>query len=100
MDNCAELEIEWEWTPPAPLKLAGFRHALLNAWRKKHGDKCSECRAKMYFDFPKAAPRVLPRYATFDHIRPKAKGGSVYDLSNIRVICFRCNNRKADKWIP
>jgi 5-methylcytosine-specific restriction endonuclease McrA len=33
---------------------------------------------------------------TKDHIIPKSKGGSNYDLSNFRTMCLFCNNIRAD----
>jgi 5-methylcytosine-specific restriction endonuclease McrA len=35
--------------------------------------------------------------ATVDHILPKSKGGTDKD-SNLRVICYRCNQEKGSDW--
>ena len=37
------------------------------------------------------------KLATLDHIIPLAAGGPEYDITNIAIACFHCNNKKADK---
>jgi 5-methylcytosine-specific restriction endonuclease McrA len=33
---------------------------------------------------------------TIDHIKPRARGGSRRRLKNLQILCFNCNNIKAD----
>lgn len=35
---------------------------------------------------------------TVDHIRPKSKGGHPRALFNLQLMCWPCNNDKADSW--
>ena len=37
------------------------------------------------------------RRLVIDHIMPRILGGSVSDLSNMQVLCIRCNNIKGDR---
>lgn len=34
---------------------------------------------------------------TADHIVPFARGGDLYDMSNLRGACFPCNRKKSDR---
>jgi 5-methylcytosine-specific restriction endonuclease McrA len=36
---------------------------------------------------------------TVDHIIPKCKGGAVEDMSNLQIMCTRCNTKKGDKML-
>ena len=38
-----------------------------------------------------------PLVATLDHVIPIAKGGEVYNTTNLVVSCYPCNQKKADK---
>jgi 5-methylcytosine-specific restriction endonuclease McrA len=43
------------------------------------------------FSFPASLPGVN---LSIDHIRPRSRGGSSVDPSNLRVLCVPCNTRK------
>lgn len=34
---------------------------------------------------------------TLDHIQPRSKGGA-NNLENLRLMCWTCNQAKADRW--
>ena len=53
------------------------------------GNKCPECEHEML-------PWITGRYPTVDHIVPVSKGGS-NDISNLRVICNRCNAKRGNR---
>lgn len=38
-----------------------------------------------------------PEAASIDHIKPKSKGGAVYDPKNWVTCCAQCNSRKGDR---
>ena len=55
---------------------------------------CFYCRVEMRMDGPSPTTgRIGPREATFDHIKPKAMGGTSA-LSNLVLCCCRCNNER------
>lgn len=88
--NAEGLNIAWEYRMPIPLHLAGFRNALRRAWKIKYGVECMECGNKMEFESTK---RKTSNYATIDHILARGLGGND-ELKNLRIICYRCNNKK------
>jgi hypothetical protein len=56
------------------------REVRQRAWQR-YGGRCAECGATDYLEF--------------DHIIPRAKGGSNSD-ANVQLLCRRCNLRKSD----
>jgi 5-methylcytosine-specific restriction endonuclease McrA len=42
--------------------------------------------------------RLPPCDLTLDHIRPLSKGGHPRALFNLQLMCFPCNQEKADSW--
>lgn len=40
--------------------------------------------------------RRFKNFATFDHVIPRSKGGSVHDINNIVLACKPCNNMRGD----
>ena len=90
MKTAADLDINFRWADPPPVYLFGFRRALVRAWKDKFGGLCS-CGREMLFGrsfYP------LSDYATIDHIRCRAMGGTDA-LNNLQVICQRCNQKKS-----
>ena len=69
-------------------------------WRRQNG-RCAICGEAMprgRFDTPHATvwKKLRP---TFDHIRPRAKGGGD-DPGNLQLAHARCNKRKGASWKP
>lgn len=57
--------------------------------------RCAICNTTV--DFNK--PDTHINKATIDHIKPISKGG--LDVkSNLQLLCFKCNNKKADTYNP
>lgn len=50
-------------------------------WIEKHGMFCILCAEPV-------------KKLTFDHIIPVSKGGALYDIANLMLICERCNRKK------
>lgn len=69
-------------------------------WAKQDGC-CAICGRAMprgRFDVPHAAV-WKKKQPTFDHIRPRAKGGSE-EAGNLQLAHADCNWRKGDMWRP
>jgi 5-methylcytosine-specific restriction endonuclease McrA len=69
-------------------------------WLKQDG-RCAICGEPMprgRFDVPHATV-WKKRRPTFDHIRPRAKGG-MDDTENLQLAHAHCNKRKGDAWDP
>ena len=69
-------------------------------WLRQDG-RCAICGAAMprgRFDAPHATI-WKKRRPTFDHIRPRAKGGSE-EATNLQLAHAECNKRKSDMWKP
>lgn len=60
-----------------------------------YNHRCAICNITVDFSKPDAHPNK----ATIDHIRPLAKGGSD-TKENLQLLCFPCNNKKADTYEP
>jgi len=73
-----------------------FRMLFLTALETMEGSlKCHYCGAD---NLHKVTDGVQPQYqATIDHVKPLAKGGGKYDITNLVVACRPCNAKKADK---
>ena len=73
---------------------------LSELWAAQSG-RCAICSKPM----PKSrwdvehATLWKKRRPTFDHIRPRAKGGSD-DPANLQLAHAQCNKRKGDAWKP
>lgn len=50
-----------------------------------------ECRLRL--------PGCLGRATEVDHIVPRAAGGPVFDLDNLRAACRSCNTRRRTPWV-
>lgn len=59
---------------------------------------CGEAMPKGRFDVPHATLWKKKR-PTFDHIRPKTKGGGD-EPANLQLAHADCNWRKGDRWTP
>ena len=69
-------------------------------WTQQDG-LCAICGKPMprgRFDTPHATVWKKQR-PTFDHIRPKAKGGAD-EAANLQLAHAQCNKRKGDSWHP
>ena len=67
----------------------------------KHGGNCAICGKPMpkgRFDVPHATVWKKQR-PTFDHIRPKVKGGGD-EPENLQLAHAQCNWTKGDRWKP
>lgn len=69
-------------------------------WQKQDG-RCAICGEPMpkgRFDTPHATV-WKKRRPTFDHIRPRTKGGGD-EAANLQLAHAACNKRKGDSWNP
>lgn len=77
-----------------------FRWETLNKWLKERGNlNCYYCnKGPLVIDTDNHNPMV----ATLDHVVPRSKGGSEYDVKNLVVSCYSCNQKKKDniEWTP
>ena len=73
-------------SPSARYGDSGLAEKIRRAWRTKFGPECA-CGRTMRFT---KEARNSPDFASIDHIRPRALGGSGA-LRNLRVICAACN---------
>jgi len=75
-----------------------FRFETLERWQQERGSlSCHYCgRGPLAIDVGNGDPLV----ATLDHVIPRSKGGAEFDLNNLVVACFPCNQRKKDKILP
>lgn len=60
--------------------------------RLLYGDDCYLCGGTMLFE---SRLHSDPRYATMEHVLPRALGGMT-TWENMRLACFECNNDKKD----
>lgn len=91
MHRASDIEELKCWPNPPMLHIANVKKALRNAWRRKFGDICQMCRARMHFEIKF---RSHKHYATIDHILARGLGGTD-SLENIQVVCHECNNFKS-----
>ena len=62
------------------------------------GFKCSTCglpgyerRGRLHVAYPTPIDGV---FLSVDHIVPRSRGGALADMSNLRILCTRCNSKK------
>ena len=67
----------------------------MNALRARDGDQCRGCGAHLMFTHDRTDPAL---YATVDHVHPSYAGGT-NELSNLQLLCTRCNSTKGTKWV-
>jgi 5-methylcytosine-specific restriction endonuclease McrA len=80
---CSDLGV----SPPRGETREEIWKLLVESWRR--GFKCEYCGEEMLIHDPKEGH---PRSVSLDHRIPiRPWGGSVYDPSNIAVVCHRCN---------
>ena len=74
-----------------------FRNKYMKRQRKKGKLKCFYC-GRSPLDSNCNNPYSNKAKATIDHIIPLSKGGKEYDESNLVVACYKCNQKKGDKY--
>ena len=70
-----------KWRRNRSKRIRWVRNHLIN----KDGNKCKICKKTF----------THMRDITIDHIVPLSKGGT-YDILNLQLACFNCNNVKGD----
>lgn len=72
-----------------------FRFKYLHTLQKERGVlQCEYCgKGPLIIEVGNWHPLV----ATIDHVIPVSKGGGRYDTENMKVACYHCNQKKADK---
>ena len=95
MTTLADVNIDWSFYGEPPVWLGGFRKAAVRSWFDAFGKQCKYCPRIMSND---KRHRGKDRQATIDHIVPKAHGGDD-SLSNLQIICRKCNTRKGNGWL-
>lgn len=79
---------------PAPQKLNGTEWAAARRRAIASLDAiCAICHKPIDLDAPKNTPLAVE----VDHIRPRARGGSLYALDNLQLTHHRCNRKKGTK---
>jgi len=68
-----------------------FRHWYLTCHDELTCRECNKTDLKIDTD-------NLKELATIDHIKPLAAGGERYALSNLQILCHKCNNTKGDTY--
>ena len=68
-----------------------FRKKMFSHQRTKFNGKlhCWFCDKTLQTKTPN-----IENFATLDHLIPQSKGGKKYDVNNVVVSCFECNNKK------
>jgi hypothetical protein len=76
-----------------PFKWIIFRRRFFKRLEKEGvALTCKYChKDNLYHKMKGSDKRCL---ATLDHIVPVSKGGLIYDVNNLAVVCYPCNNRK------
>lgn len=79
----------WEKNP-------NFRKEFLDKFVEKHGELyCEYCGLRnLVRKVTKQSEKLI--LATLDHIVPLSRGGSEFDISNIKLCCQKCNTLKGD----
>lgn len=73
-----------------------FRYKYLRSMKKTNKLICIYCGTRdLKIEHKKGTPKK--QRATIDHVIPISKGGDMYDINNLVVACYNCNNKKADK---
>lgn len=57
---------------------------VLDEWEKEHGKRPHRSHFTQNFHI--------------DHIKPVSKGGKMFDMDNLQVLCEDCNLSKSDTW--
>lgn len=91
MHRASDIKELKAWNDPPPMHLSSFKKALRLAWRRHFGSLCELCGCMMHFE---AKYRGHKHYATIDHVRARALGGTDA-LDNLMVACQKCNNLKS-----
>lgn len=79
-----------------PPKWKRFRRKILNVNRLKNGVlTCWHCGKE---DLNAKVGQLINQHndASIDHLVPMSKGGKRYDVNNVVVSCFECNNTKGN----
>jgi len=75
-----------------------FRDKFLDEFIEENGclfcEYCSE--RDLLREIPEGQKKSA-RLATIDHVMPLSRGGGRFDRDNLKLACFSCNQKKADK---
>ncbi len=84
-----------------PYKYLRWREEFLNKKKEEDGllfcKKCFKGPLIIYRKDGTLAGNKDKMIATIDHIIPISRGGSLFEESNIDILCYKCNQKKADK---
>lgn len=102
-DQFKKLDVDYLDAKKERIKRIEFSREYLTSKKEELGSLtccyCGKSNLIIEYEGIKVPNRIK---ATIDHIIPISKGGPVFDLTNIKIACGKCNNKKADSinWRP